>query len=96
MAVSRASVGRCVPRRNCRSVSIAKKRSTWLIQGSRGRREVDVPARALGEPVADEFGLVSSGVVDDDMNVEVGRNVGLDGVEELAELARDGAGSTGR
>ena len=54
--------------------------------GGRGRGEVDVPAGALGEPVADQLGLVGAGVVDDEMDVEIGRNVGLDGVEELAEL----------
>jgi hypothetical protein len=36
--------------------------------------------RALGEPVADELGLVSASVVDDGMNVEIGRNVDLVGV----------------
>src|SRR5688572_19462480 len=38
--------------------------------GGRGGGEVDVPAGALGEPVADELGLVAAGVVDDEMDVE--------------------------
>ena len=54
--------------------------------GGRGRGEVDVPAGALGEPVADEPGLVAAGIVDDEMDVEIGRHVALDGVEEAAEL----------
>ena len=49
---------------------------------------MDVPARALGEPVADQLGLVGAVVVHDEMNVEIGRHVALDLVEELAELAR--------
>ena len=33
--------------------------------GRRGWREMDVPARSLGKPVADQLGLVGRGVVDD-------------------------------
>jgi len=54
--------------------------------GCRGRGEVDVPTRAFGEPIADELGLVGAGIVDDEVNVEVGRHVALDRVEEAAEL----------
>lgn len=52
-----------------------------------GRSEVNVPARPLGQPVADRLGLVGGVVVHDEMNVEIGGHVGLDLVEELAELA---------
>ena len=31
---------------------------------------MDMPARPLGEPISDEFGLVGSGVVEDEMNIE--------------------------
>jgi hypothetical protein len=55
--------------------------------GGRGRREVNVPMRAFGEPVADELGLVRAGIVHDDMDGEFGRNIVFDGVEELTELA---------
>jgi hypothetical protein len=44
---------------------------------------VDMPARPLGEPISDELGLVGSGVVEDEMNIEAVGNIGLDGVEEL-------------
>jgi len=59
--------------------------------GGRGRGEVDVPTRALGEPVADSLGLVGAGIVDDEMDVEIVRNPCLDGIEELARtsLARN-------
>ena len=46
------------------------------------------PARPLGEPIPDELGLVGSGVVEDEINIEAVGNIGLDGVEELAELLR--------
>ena len=48
---------------------------------------MDVPARALGQPVADRLGLVGGVVVHDQMDIEVGRHAGLDLVEELPELA---------
>src|SRR5918999_1697281 len=62
--------------------------------GGRGRGEVDVPAGALGEPVADELGLVAAGIVDDEMDVEIGGHVALDGVEKAAELPGAMAGET--
>ena len=45
-----------------------------------------VPARTLGEPTADQFGLVARRVVHDDVHVEIGGHAALDFVEELAEL----------
>ena len=45
--------------------------------GCAGRGEVDVPARSLGEPVADQRGLVGGVVVHDQMHVEIGGNVRL-------------------
>ena len=54
--------------------------------GGRGRGEVDVPARSLGEPVADQLGLVAAGVGEDDVHLEIGRYARRDGVEEAAEL----------
>ena len=47
---------------------------------------MDVPARTLGEPAADQFGLVARRVVHDDVHVEISGHVALDFVEELAEL----------
>src|SRR6476660_3661110 len=54
--------------------------------GRRCRREVLMPAGALGEPVADRLRLVARCVVHDDVHVEANRNVALDLIEELAEL----------
>jgi len=47
---------------------------------------VDVPARTLGEPATNQFGLVARRVVHDDVHVEISGHVALDFVEELAEL----------
>ena len=47
---------------------------------------MDMPARTPGEPVADRLRLVGRVVVHDDVDVEVGRNVGLDVIQELPEL----------
>lgn len=55
--------------------------------GCAGRREVSVPARTFGQPVADRLGLVGGIVVHDELDVEIDGHVGLDLVEDLAELA---------
>ena len=56
-----------------------------------------MPARPLGEPVADQLGLVARRVVHDDVDVEVGGHVSLDLIEESAELrVRGGAACTCR
>ena len=44
-----------------------------------------MPARLLGEPVADQLGLVGSVIVHDDVEVEIG-DVALDLVKESAKL----------
>ena len=49
---------------------------------------MDVPAWPLGEPVADQPGLVRAVVVHDDMHVEIGGHIALDLVEKPAELLR--------
>jgi hypothetical protein len=53
---------------------------------------VHVSARALGEPVTDRRSFVGCVVVHDDVNVEVGRHVAPDLIQEFAELARAVAG----
>lgn len=50
------------------------------------RREVKVIARPLREPPLDGRGLVGPVVVEDDVHVHVRENLGINGVEELAEL----------
>lgn len=57
--------------------------------GSPGRREVKVEARPLGEPVANQGGLVWPLFVEDQVDVEVLGAGLLDPIEELPEL--DGA-----
>ena len=48
---------------------------------------MDVPARSLGKPVADQLGLVGRGVVDDYVDVEIIGNVLLDEIEEAPKLS---------
>src|SRR6267142_3376817 len=50
--------------------------------------EVDVKPWTLGEPVPNERRLVGAVVVHDDVHVEVTRDLRLDQIEELTELAR--------
>ena len=52
------------------------------------RREVDVKARALREPMSNHRGLMRPVVVHDQMGVEVPRHGSIDRVKELPELGR--------
>lgn len=52
------------------------------------RGEVQVPAWALHQPVVDQLSLVSGGVVEHEMDVEVPRHARLDLIEVGAELNR--------
>ena len=56
--------------------------------GGAGRGMVDVPVRALEQPVAHGRGLVGGVVVHDEMDVDIGRDICLDRIEEAAELSR--------
>ena len=47
-----------------------------------------MPAEPFGEPVADQFGLMARGIVHDDVNVEIVRDMLFEGVEEAAEFLR--------
>src|SRR4030088_2532410 len=55
--------------------------------GSAGGREVHVEARALGQPCADGGCFVRAVVVQNHVDVQRGRDIVIDGVEELAKLA---------
>lgn len=55
---------------------------------------MQVPARALQQPVVDQFGLVGGGVVEDEVDVEVCRHARLDLIEKGAELDRTMPGRT--
>src|ERR1700722_5503928 len=48
---------------------------------------MDTPTRALGQPVADQPGLVGRIIVPDQMHIEAGWHVGVDFIEELAEFS---------
>ena len=54
--------------------------------GGAGGCEVHMEAGPLGQPVADQRRLVGGVVVRDQVDVEVGGHLGLDGIEEFAEL----------
>ena len=47
-----------------------------------------MPAEPFGEPVADQFGLMARRIVHDDVDVEIGRDMLFDGVEEATEFLR--------
>ena len=55
--------------------------------GCAGGRQMHMPARPLGQPVADQRGLVGGVVVHDQMHVEIAGDGCFDLVEEIAELA---------
>src|SRR5438132_2741358 len=68
-------------------VRSANQRSTRTVQpGAVGRCEVEREARVTDEPALDRRCLVGRGVVEHDMDVEVGRHRLVDQVEETAEL----------
>ena len=52
----------------------------------RGGREAQVKARPSGQPVADPGGLMGSVVVQDQVNIQLGRYAGFYGTEEVAKL----------
>ena len=54
--------------------------------GGIGGCEVNVPTRTAGEPSSDLWMLVGGVVVDDEMDVELGRHIGLDVTQEGEEL----------
>ena len=54
--------------------------------GSAGGGEMDVEARALGEPTTDHRGFVSAVVVHNQVSVESRRYGLIEGVEKLAEF----------
>ena len=86
-------VDRWTPRRICFSVSSAKKRSTWLIQEA----EIGVKWMCQRGRLANQSRMswsCGAGIVDDEVNVQVGRHVALDRVEEAAELPGGGGAGT--
>src|SRR6516165_6438187 len=54
--------------------------------GAAGRSEVHMIARTLGQPIPDDGGLVGGVVVDNQMNVQLGRHFLVDAVEKLTEF----------
>src|SRR6476659_4645445 len=54
--------------------------------GGIGGREVNVPTRTAGEPGSDLGMLVGGVVVDNEMDVELDRHIGLDVTQEGEEL----------
>jgi hypothetical protein len=55
---------------------------------SRGRREVQMIARPPGEPVVNQLGFMAGGIVEDKMDIQLRRDIGVDFVEEAAKLDR--------
>jgi hypothetical protein len=66
-----------------------RKEALNLIEpGRTGRRQMNMPARPLGQLASDQRRLVGGVIVPDEMDIETLRNVGFDLVEELSELSR--------
>ena len=81
--------GRAMAATAQRTLGEAAEKAFDLIEPRRaGRRKMHGPTRSPGEPVADQLGLVAAGVVEHDVDREVGRHAGVDGIEEAAELLR--------
>ncbi len=74
------------PRRSRRRVSAEKKPSTALSHEAKVGVEVEHPARLADQPGAHLQMLVGRDVVEDRVDRRVGRNGGLDGVQEPDEL----------
>ena len=55
---------------------------------------MDIPARPLGEPVADRLGLMARHIINDDVDIELVGHIGLDGIQKGAALARPVPGET--
>src|SRR5512147_1179017 len=88
MAASNSLVERWAPRLIWCSPRSAKNRSTWLIQDAEVGVKWVCQRGRLAKPVADQLGLVAGGIVQDDVDIEVGRHAVLDRIEEPAELLR--------
>ena len=56
--------------------------------GARGRGEVQHEPRVGGQPLVDRRRLVGRAVVEDDVDVEIGRDLAIEGLQELLELDR--------
>ena len=56
---------------------------TRFSPGAIGRGEVNMEPRALGQPVPDDCCLVSAVVIEDEMNVQIGRDLCLDNIQKL-------------
>ena len=54
--------------------------------GTAGWGQVTMPARPLGQPVADQRGFVGGVIVPDQMHLEIRRHAGFDLIEALAAL----------
>src|SRR5271166_5983759 len=86
MAVWRSTIERKTPRLRRRLVNLAKKPSTALSQGGRGRGEVERPARMALKPGTHPGVLVGRVIVEDDVDHLAGGDGGLDRIEKPDEL----------
>ena len=65
----------CAERLSFLVVSSANQRSTRLIHERAGRGEVQLEARVREQPAFDQRRLVRGGVIEDEVHVEVGRDL---------------------
>ena len=69
-----------------RSIRCRRHAGQRPARGGAGRRVVDVPVRPLAQPGADRRCLVGGVVVHDEVDLDLGRDLRRDRVEEAAEL----------
>jgi hypothetical protein len=78
---------RKTPRFRRRFVRVASRPSTALIQDADVRREVDMEAGMSGQPALHGLGLVGGIVVEEQVQVELGRGLFVAQPQEADELA---------
>jgi hypothetical protein len=71
---------------NALAGDLGKEALDQIEPGRRGRDEVQLEARVLGEPGLHRLGLVSGVVVDDQVQVQMLARGGVDGLQEADEL----------
>ena len=88
MSVLSARTEVCAPRRSFLAVSSENQRSTRFSHEELVGREVQDEPRVCEQPALDHRGLVSGGVIEHEVDLELGRDLSVEGLQELLELDR--------
>src|SRR5439155_22841987 len=88
MAASSSRVLRwTTPRRSCFSVRAANQPLHEVHPGAAGRREVDMEPGMPHQPAVNQRGLMPAGVVDDEVEVQVRRDRGVNRHQEASKFS---------